>query len=387
VAATRPAGAAAEPFLRQQIRHIELAADRRQQEGEELVRRAEAALAATLSPESHDQARRGARARVAALVDANWPAIDPLRDYYALLAGAPLLRHLADGLFDRDELALLTAPTPAARTIDLADLPAIHYLFVLSQDPEVVGRTGHEHVVVDEAQDVSELDLLCLRRLERRHRFTLLGDLAQSIYAHRGLTSWAQAEAIFAGAPYRYEECAVGYRTTAEITALANRVLASIARLQDAPSSRVRSARPALAQTVDRHGPPPSLTAAADEAELVAAVAGAVAGARERRYASIAIITKTAGRARHLAAGLKQAGVPDVALAAAPDFEYRGGVVLLPVHLAKGLEFDAAVVVDADANTYPATPFDGRLLYVALTRALHALHAIWTGHLSPHLLP
>jgi DNA helicase II / ATP-dependent DNA helicase PcrA len=55
------------------------------------------------------------------------------------------------------------------------------------------------------------------------------------------------------------------------------------------------------------------------------------------------------------------------------------------VALAKGLEFDAAVVVDADARTYAAARFDARLLYVALTRAMHALHLIWSGELSPHL--
>ena len=45
---------------------------------------------------------------------------------------------------------------------------------------------------------VSPLDLLCLRRLEQRPCFTVLGDLAQSIYAHRGLTSWDEAAAVFA---------------------------------------------------------------------------------------------------------------------------------------------------------------------------------------------
>jgi DNA helicase-2/ATP-dependent DNA helicase PcrA len=62
-------------------------------------------------------------------------------------------------------------------------------------------------------------------------------------------------------------------------------------------------------------------------------------------------------------------------------------VIVLPVALAKGLEFDAAVVVDADENTYGPSAFDARLLYVALTRALHALRVIWAGRPSPHLAP
>jgi hypothetical protein len=43
------------------------------------------------------------------------------------------------------------------------------------------------------------------------------------------------------------------------------------------------------------------------------------------------------------------------------------------------------VVVDAGARAYGPTAFDGRLLYVALTRPLHVLHVVWTGTMSTHL--
>ncbi|MBI3970444.1 MAG: ATP-binding domain-containing protein, partial [Chloroflexi bacterium] len=151
------------------------------------------------------------------------------------------------------------------------------------------------------------------------------------------------------------------------------------------PSGRGAGGEGVEAHPFDRHGPPPALIEAEDEQALVSVVAGAVAGARERGCASVAIVTKTAGRARELAGSLDEAGVGDVALAATPDFTYRGGTVVLPVYLAKGLEFDAAIVVDADARTYPATAFDGRLLYVALTRAMHELHVVWRGRLTTHL--
>ncbi|HEX2038062.1 MAG TPA: ATP-binding domain-containing protein [Chloroflexota bacterium] len=408
--------AAGDALLRQTIRNLELAAERRQQEGETLIREAQATLGAALSRDELEQARRGTREQVERLVDRYWPAIDPPRDYAALLADEALLRQLSAGLFDEEEVALLlgsATPLPerrgngkgkgkgarTGRTLDASDLPAMHYLFVLSQFPDVVGRTGHEHVVIDEAQDISELDLYCLRRLEHRQHFTLLGDLAQSIYGHRGLTSWDQAAAVFAGAPYSYEECSISYRTTAEITALANRVLRSIASLTaastlpaspESPEPAATSQPPGQvveAQGFDRHGPQPVLTAVADESALVDALTRALEGARAQGHAAIAIIAKTAARARHLARRLEEAGVTGVQPVLTADFEYRGGVVLLPVHLAKGLEFDAAIVVDADATTFPATAFDGRLLYVALTRALHQLHVIWIGTLSPHLAP
>ena len=127
------------------------------------------------------------------------------------------------------------------------------------------------------------------------------------------------------------------------------------------------------------------LTAVPGAADAPVAVAGAVAELRRGGYASVGIITRTPARARALAPLLARAGLPDAQLALAPDFAYRGGVIVLPVALAKGLEFDAAVVVDADSATYGPSAFDARLLYVALTRALHALRVIWAGSLSPHL--
>jgi hypothetical protein len=381
----------AEGALRQTLRQWELNAARRRQEGETLAREAAAALAAGTSPAEAETARREAAGAVQRLVDRHWPAIDARRDYANLLADGALLAALAGdgGLFDATEVTLLAGGRRAAGetkdamdakdakdAIDLADLPAIHYLYILSQSPEAVGRTQHAYVVIDEAQDVSPLDLRCLRRLEQRPCFTVLGDLAQSIYAHRGLTSWDEAAAVFAGQPYRYAENRVSYRTTAEITALANRVLRGL-------TAGGEGARP-----VGRHGPEPVLTAVEGEEALPVAVARAVAALRRREYASIGVVTRTAARARELAPLLAAAGAEDVQLALAPGFELRGGVVLLPVALAKGLEFDAAVVVDADAATYGPAPFDGRLLYVALTRAMHELHVLWSGgedRLSPHL--
>src|SRR5205823_3954336 len=150
----------------------------------------------------------------------------------------------------------------------------------------------------------------------------------------RGLTSWEQAAAVFAGSPYRYEECTVSYRTTAEITRLAN---------------RVRRGTADVAQAFERHGPEPELVAAAGEAEVGGALVRSVERLRARGYGSVAIIAKTAERARAMGELLARAGGEDVAVVTQPNFDYRGGAVVLPVWLAKGLEFDASIVVDADA--------------------------------------
>ena len=59
-------------------------------------------------------------------------------------------------------------------------------------------------------------------------------------------------------------------------------------------------------------------------------------------------------------------------------------VTFMTVHSAKGLEFDEAVLLDADGRQY-ATEADRNLLYVAVTRAMHALTVLYRDEPSPFL--
>ncbi len=67
------------------------------------------------------------------------------------------------------------------------------------------------------------------------------------------------------------------------------------------------------------------------------------------------------------------------------DTTYDGKLAIIPTYLTKGLEFDTVVVVDADAANYPADDLSTRLLYVALTRASHALYVCSVKTISPLL--
>jgi DNA helicase-2/ATP-dependent DNA helicase PcrA len=60
------------------------------------------------------------------------------------------------------------------------------------------------------------------------------------------------------------------------------------------------------------------------------------------------------------------------------------GTLVLPIYIAKGLEFDAVLICDADQMHYH-TEDDKRLLYIASTRALHRLNLFYTGEISPLL--
>ena len=63
--------------------------------------------------------------------------------------------------------------------------------------------------------------------------------------------------------------------------------------------------------------------------------------------------------------------------------DFTQGVMALPIHLTKGLEFDAVILLNPTPEAYRETEGDAKLLYVAVTRALHELHVLYEGELSP----
>ncbi len=66
--------------------------------------------------------------------------------------------------------------------------------------------------------------------------------------------------------------------------------------------------------------------------------------------------------------------------------KYNGGVCILTSYLSKGLEFDVVIVADTDESNYDSdNVLDMKLLYVAMTRALHKLELIYTDKICKYL--
>lgn len=60
------------------------------------------------------------------------------------------------------------------------------------------------------------------------------------------------------------------------------------------------------------------------------------------------------------------------------DDKFKKGVMVLPIRLTKGLEFDAVIIWKPDNAHYGDNPKDAKLMYVAVTRALHELYLLGT---------
>lgn len=345
-----------------------------QQQGERLILRA----ARLRDEEGAGAQRTEIRAALQKALETDltkvWPVLDPTAAYAELLAHPQQLRQLGRDLVSADEVALLSAAASSPEAaLDVSDLPALGYLHTLVQG---IPAPLYDHVVMDEAQDVAPLYYVVLRRLSRNGSFTILGDVAQGLHAYRGLSDWNEVRLIFEGAPYQYVEMSESYRSTHEIITFANQILNLLAPPGQAPL---------LARPFERHGAPIRFTRVDPSEPMTAELARAIAQLQAEGYLNIAVIAKTFGHCAALADGLRAQGLEAFEVASASTPHYAGGVFILPVNLAKGMEFEAVLIAGADEQTYLPTEFDGRLLYVATTRALHALHVFAGGALNTHL--
>ena len=197
----------------------------------------------------------------------------------------------------------------------------------------------YRHVVVDEAQELSEMDWRVLMRRCPAKSFTVVGDLAQRRSA-AGATAWADVLKPYVPDRWVYRALTVNYRTPAEIMAVAAAVLAEFAPDAVPPDSVRASGSPPWARQVF-------------DAELTTAIEEFVAEEAAREGTSVVI------------------GPPDVAGAVAPA-------------QTKGLEFDAVLVVEPERILAEGARGAAEL-YVALTRATQRLGVLHRGALPAPL--
>jgi DNA helicase IV len=217
------------------------------------------------------------------------------------------------------------------------------------------------HVIVDEAQELSEMAWRMLMRRCPSRSMTLAGDLAQES-GLAGTPSWEHVLRPYADGRWRLEELTINYRTPAEVMAVADDLLQEI----DPALRPPRSVRETGVQPWRLRAEPAEL---ADRITALAAEEAAEVG--DGRLAVIV----PAGRLDELAAAVA-AKVPETAAGENPDLEHR--VVVLTTRQAKGLEFDSVLV--AEPGLILAESPRGRSdLYVALTRTTRRLGVVHTG--------
>ena len=84
---------------------------------------------------------------------------------------------------------------------------------------------------------------------------------------------------------------------------------------------------------------------------------------------------------KNIKKNLKNNGL-EVDVIESKDSEYKAGINIIPSYLAKGLEFDYVIIVNADDKNYMDNSLDIKLLYVALTRAMSKLDIYYINNLT-----
>lgn len=292
--------------------------------------------------------------------DALWGTLDLLPVY------AAFWQHMAQQDEAYADTAHETCALIAKKRVSAEDLPA---LLLIARALYDVKAPDVKHVVIDEAQDVSPLQVKALRDLLRTDAFTLVGDLCQGIYGDEGLRSWdLLSEGIFDAAPH-VAQLSTAYRSTVEIMETAFGVLSRH------PVPGVSQAKPVL-----RHGPAPVHLPVEKESQRAEVIQQQVERWQQEGFFNIAVIVKTAKAAKALCAKLAGAR-----LVSQGDESFEGGVQVMDAGVVKGLEFDCVLIADAEDAAYPDERFYAKLFYVLCTRPLHRLAFVSAGECTHHL--
>jgi len=290
------------------------------------------------------------------LLDQVWPKLAPEQVLFRLLSDADFLASSAHGVLTADEqAALLWSKRPrswkSARWSD-ADLVLLDELAdLMERRPGSLG-----HLVVDEAQDLSPMQLRALHRRCRSGSMTVLGDLAQAT-SPWSTGSWDQVLEHLGVPDARLVELDRGFRVPAQIIEVAARLLPAIAPGLRPPTG-IRAVPDAyqVVETSDR--------------ELLDQVV-ATCRAALAREGSIGVIAADSDIAA-VHERLTAAGHEPAMLGVTEDAMESARLVCVPATLAKGLEFDTVVVVEP-SRIVEAEPRGLHRLYVVLTRAVTRL--------------
>jgi DNA helicase-2/ATP-dependent DNA helicase PcrA len=232
----------------------------------------------------------------------------------------------------------------------------------------------YEHILVDEAQDLSPLELsVVLGTVSKAQSVTLAGDVQQRMLLDNGFSDWNTVLGELGFSHVEIEPLKLSYRSTHEIIEFSRSVLGPLASADEPEATR--------------HGAPVELFELAHAGDAAAFLTEALRQLTlEEPSASVAIVARFPEQADVYYQALVRSEVRGVRRVAEQDFSFKPGIDVTDVRQVKGLEFDYVVLVDVTDNAYPDDDEARHLLHIGATRAAHQLWIVTAGRASP-LLP
>ena len=250
----------------------------------------------------------------------------------------------------------------------MEDLAPILYLYFKLYGTK---EFNHDYIVVDEAQDLSLIQIYTLSQVAKNNNITLAGDLAQSIIPPFYIKDWDMVLDIFKEngiKDFSYHQLNRCYRTTVEIINFANEIFK-----KRFPKSYK------LPEAVLRHGDDVLKLETEDDISKgnindLKSIADILNSHFAKGAATCAIVCRDRKHAEDIVKVFKEnSKLFNREVVSFEEVDYKTGIQILPIEKAKGLEFDTVVLIDINTDRYPDTELDTRLLYVGITRALHHL--------------
>ncbi len=292
-----------------------------------------------------------------------WLVLDTLDCYCELFSNISLMQQLTKAELPTNwsEICQQTLYALGNQQVHYEDLAPLLYL-----KGRIEGWPTYEHirhVIIDEAQDYSVFHYEIFKNVFPKSTFTILGDFNQAIHPYLVLTSYHDLAGVFASYSHKMIELTKSYRSTQEISAFTRAILA----------------KDQEGENVARSGDKPQVIQVDAESITVQLIKDITESCNQQAQ-SIAVICKTTNHCQEVATLLE--GKIEFALITKEDEHFTKGVVVVPVYLAKGLEFDAVIVSDGEASCY-GKDTERKLFYTACTRALHQLFIYYQVELTP----
>ncbi|MCH5584606.1 AAA family ATPase [Shimazuella sp. AN120528] len=246
---------------------------------------------------------------------------------------------------------------------DLAPLVYIHDRLY-----GIEGDQKYDHIVIDEAQDFSPVQVAVLQKHCPSNSFTILGDILQNIYSFQGIGQWDDFSTLFDSQKLRFHQLERSYRSTMEIIHFANGVLGQYA-------GDVKQAEP-----VFRSGQAVQIVQVVKEKRMDW-IKETIEKLERDQVKTIALVTRDEETCSIIHEALQNIGVSANRITF-DQKEYLGGISIAPVYLTKGMEFDAVILLDVDKEQYLDDALHAKLLYVGCTRALHQLILTYSKSMS-----
>ncbi|WP_291707650.1 UvrD-helicase domain-containing protein [Clostridium sp.] len=252
---------------------------------------------------------------------------------------------------DNEEVVNIYKNFMNTEKLSYLDLAGILYLMIKLDGKKADYEV--KHIVIDEAQDYNMLQFIVLKELTGCRSYTIVGDSNQRLVKAEEVPAMLRLKDIFGGF-FNLYQLNKSYRSTYQIMEYANKFLE-----EDIVVPFVRKGEFNVLETTVPKG---------DTEDLIEVIVNLLEDYQEEKYENVAIITKDKEEVNIISPELKKR--TNILSFNKSDIVYRGGRVLVPSYYAKGLEFDAVILVDFDENT------DNLIKYIMSTRALHRLSVV-----------